>query len=104
MFQKLKEILVGKSSEEWSKLVKAGAQIVDVRTKEEYASGHLRGSLNIPLGDLERHLGKLKKGKPVIVCCASGVRSGSAKRVLQAKGYEVYNGGSWASLQGKVKP
>jgi phage shock protein E len=103
MFQKLKEILVGKSSEELSNLIKAGAQIVDVRSKEEYASGHLRGSLNIPLGDLNKHLGKLNREKPVIVCCASGVRSGSAKSVLQSKGYKVHNGGSWANLQNKIK-
>jgi rhodanese-related sulfurtransferase len=84
-------------------LVKQGAVIVDVRTPGEYAGGHIKGSLNIPLQNLDKNLGKLSKDKTIITCCASGMRSGSAKSMLKAKGYEVHNGGGWASLQSKIR-
>jgi phage shock protein E len=103
MFQKLKKILGVNPSEDLGALIEAGTQIVDVRSKEEYASGHLKGSLNITLHDLNRNLGKIRKDKSVIVCCASGVRSSSAKNILELQGYKVYNGGGWMSLQRKIK-
>lgn len=89
---------------DYAALVKQGAVIVDVRSKAEYADGHIRGSINIPLQSLEANLGKLKKDKPVITCCASGMRSASAKSILQSKGFaEVHNGGGWMSLQNKIR-
>ena len=84
-------------------LVKNGAQIVDVRTPGEYQSGHIKGSKNIPLQVLGSKLNVLDKSKPVITCCASGMRSASAKSLLLQKGFsEVYNGGGWTSLQSKL--
>ena len=84
-------------------LVKNGAQIVDVRTPGEYQSGHIKGSKNIPLQVLGSKLNVLDKSKPVITCCASGMRSASAKSMLLQKGFsEVYNGGGWTSLQSKL--
>ena len=84
-------------------LVKNGAQIVDVRTPGEYQSGQIRGSKNIPLQVLGSKLNVLDKSKPVITCCASGMRSASAKSMLLQKGFsEVYNGGGWTSLQSKL--
>lgn len=81
-------------------LLEDGGVIVDVRSKAEYAGGHLKNSINIPLDSLESNLGKLDKSQPVITCCASGMRSGSAKRLLKAKGFvEVVNGGGWTSLK-----
>lgn len=81
-----------------------GAQIVDVRTRQEYQGGHIRGSVNIPLDQLSGAAAKLDKNKPVITCCASGMRSGSAVGILKSKGFgEVYNGGGWYSLQNKLK-
>lgn len=81
-------------------LIEQGAIIVDVRTKGEYASGHVKGSLNIPLDQLEYNLKKFKSTEqPIITCCASGMRSGSAKGLLKSKGYtNVHNGGSWHNL------
>ena len=77
-----------------------GGVIVDVRSTGEYAGGHVKGSMNIPLTSLGNNLGKLKKDVPVITCCASGMRSGSAKSMLQSQGFkEVYNGGSWMNLK-----
>ena len=86
----------------YSELLDRGAVIVDVRTKGEYSSGHIRGSVNIPLDRLSDQMKKLQKNKPVITCCASGMRSASAKGMLQSKGFEVVNGGAWHSLQRKL--
>lgn len=78
-----------------------GAKIIDVRSKSEYASGHVKGSVNIPLEQLEKNINKFKdKNTTVITCCASGMRSGVAKSVLKRNGFEnVYNGGSWTKVQ-----
>lgn len=88
---------------DYKQLIADGAIIIDVRTKGEYAGGHIKGSVNIPLNMLAGNLGKIKKDKPVITCCASGMRSASAKNVLKSNGFkEVYNGGGWSSLQSKI--
>lgn len=89
----------------YAELVKEGAIIIDVRSKGEYAGGHIKGSMNIPVDQLSNNLDKLKdKNKAIITCCASGMRSASAKSILSGKGYsKVYNGGSWFSLQNKIK-
>ncbi len=85
-------------------LVKQGAVIIDVRTKGEYAGGHIKGSTNIPLDVLSNQMGKFKdKNQPIITCCASGMRSASAKNILKSHGFtNVHNGGSWGSLQYKI--
>lgn len=81
-------------------LLADGAVIVDVRSKGEYQSGHLRNSVNIPLDSLKANLSRLKKDKPVITCCASGMRSASAKAILKSNGFaEVVNGGGWTGLR-----
>jgi rhodanese-related sulfurtransferase len=81
-----------------------GAMIIDVRTPGEFASGHINGSMNIPLNKLSDNLKKLKdKNKPLITCCASGMRSASAKGILKTNGYtNVHNGGAWHSLNQKI--
>jgi rhodanese-related sulfurtransferase len=89
---------------EYANLVENGAVIIDVRTKGEYQRGHIKGSVNIPLDTLKSNLSKLKKEKPIITCCASGMRSASAKIILKSNGFEeVHNGGGWTSLQNKIK-
>lgn len=76
-----------------------GAKIVDVRTPQEFKGGHVKGSVNIPLNTINGHIDKLRKeGKPVVLCCASGMRSGQATSTLQQHGIEAYNAGSWVSL------
>lgn len=87
---------------DYKELIKNGAIILDVRTKGEYAGGHVKGSINIPLDQLGNNLSKLKKDKVIITCCASGMRSGVAKSQLKSSGYEVYNGGSWMKVNGYV--
>lgn len=92
------------SKTDYAQLVKEGAIIIDVRSKGEFAGGHIKGSINIPVDQLRNNLNKLKnKTKPIITCCASGMRSASAKSLLKSIGYlEVYNGGGWNSLQNKL--
>lgn len=87
----------------YRELIENGAQIIDVRTRGEYASGHIKGSINIPLNELSSQIKKLKKDKAIITCCASGMRSASAKAQLKSLGFEeVHNGGGWYSLQNKI--
>ena len=85
-------------------LLEEGATIVDVRTPGEYNSGHIKGSMNIPLDSLASKTEKLKSKGTLILCCASGMRSGAGVRILKGKGFEqVYNGGSWMSVKNKMK-
>lgn len=87
---------------DYKELVANGAQLIDVRTKAEFQGGHIKGSINIPLQSLSSGLSKLKKDKVVITCCASGMRSASAKSILKANGFTVvHNGGGWMSLDRK---
>lgn len=103
MLEKLKKLLGIGPPTDYKELVKRGAQIIDVRTRGEYEGGHIRGSVNIPLDRLQDHLSKIKKDKPVITCCASGMRSASAKGILVSRGFkEVYNGGGWMRLESKL--
>lgn len=94
--------LFGGSSVDYKELVANGAQIVDIRTPAEFSNGHIKNSKNIPLQQLQSQIKKLDKKKPVITCCASGMRSASARGILQNHGFEVYNGGGWSSLQNKI--
>ncbi|MCU0418601.1 MAG: rhodanese-like domain-containing protein [Cyclobacteriaceae bacterium] len=84
----------------YAQLVKDGALVVDVRSKGEYGSGHIRGSINIPVDQLANQLSRLPKEKTIITCCASGMRSATARSLLRSHGYDnVYNGGAWGRLQ-----
>jgi rhodanese-related sulfurtransferase len=80
----LKELITQKS-----------ASNIDVRSPEEFMGGHVEGSVNIPLHDLNDRLDEIKQiGKPLVLCCASGNRSGMAANFLSQQGLECYNGGS----------
>ncbi|CAN5369900.1 rhodanese-like domain-containing protein [soil metagenome] len=104
MIQALKNLLGLGPKADFKEMMKNGATIIDVRSKGEYQGGHIKGSVNIPLPNLESHISKLKKDKPIITCCASGMRSASAKGILKSKGFqEVHNGGGWMSLQNKIR-
>lgn len=104
MLNSIKKLFGLGAGTNYAQLVQQGAIIVDVRSKAEYQSGHIPGSLNIPVDQLAQQLHQLKnKQTPIITCCASGMRSASAKTVLKSKGYiEVYNGGSWGGLMRKL--
>ncbi len=77
------------------RLVAEGALLLDVRSGGEFAGGHLPGAINVPVDQVAARADELaKKGKPVVVYCASGMRSGSAARTLKAKGLSVVDLGS----------
>jgi rhodanese-related sulfurtransferase len=104
MFEAIKRLFSIKTID-YAQLMKEGAIILDVRTKGEYGSGHIRGSVNIPVEQLHKNLHKLKdKKRPIIACCESGMRSSSAKGILKSNGFiNVHNGGRWMSLNNKLR-
>ncbi len=104
MINSIKELLGFGPKTDYAQMIKNGAVILDVRSKGEFESGHIKGAINIPVDQLRNNLNKLKdKNKAIITCCASGMRSASAKGILKSEGYlEVHNGGGWASLQSKM--
>ncbi|SFD13363.1 rhodanese-like domain-containing protein [Algibacter pectinivorans] len=80
-----------------------GAVVIDVRTVNEYSKGAIPGSKNIPLQTINAKIAEIKKlNKPVITCCVSGMRSGSAASILNSNGIEAINGGGWTSLRNKL--
>ncbi|MEO7922704.1 MAG: rhodanese-like domain-containing protein [Chitinophagaceae bacterium] len=80
--------------------LKKGAVIIDVRTPNEFDQGRVGDSINIPVDRVAANAARIKEMKrPVIFCCASGVRSGNAVKIMKATGLkEVYNGGSWLHM------
>ena len=90
--------LFGKGTD-YAELLSKGAKIIDVRSPKEFRGGHVKGAVNIPLDRIKSQVNKIKKtGVPIILCCASGMRSGNATSILKGEGVEAYNGGSWGSL------
>lgn len=74
--------------------------IIDVRTPAEFMSGHVVGSVNIPLQNIIDHVEEIKQMKePIIFCCASGNRSGQAAHYFKSLGVNCENGGSWMEVQ-----
>lgn len=89
---------------DYKSLLAEGGVIIDVRSNAEFYSGHIENSLNIPLAEISSKIEQLKdKDQPIITCCASGIRSSAAAKMLRVKGYtNVVNGGGWSSLQSKL--
>lgn len=89
----------GKKKKMVQEVIANGAVIIDVRSVGEFSQGHVKGSVNMPLPTIGGQVNKIKKmKKPVVLCCASGMRSGSATSILKSAGIECYNGGSWMNL------
>ena len=76
------------------------ATIIDVRTPGEFMMGNVKGSINIPLDEVSSRVEEFKNIQGnVVLCCASGGRSGQATMFLQQNGLSnVYNGGGWQSV------
>lgn len=71
---------------------KADVQFIDVRTIEEYKSGHAPKAINLPLDSLEQNISKLDKSKPVYLICQTGRRSQKGAEILQKNGFkDLYN-------------
>ena len=88
------------SANEVEAALKAGATIVDVRSRDEFQSGHFPGAINIPLDQISAHLDELgSPEQPVILYCHSGMRSGSAMHIVKGGGFKnVVNAGTLAKL------
>jgi rhodanese-related sulfurtransferase len=70
-----------------------------VRSYDEFMGGHVAGSINIPLNEIPHRMQEIQELKaPLVLCCASGNRSGQAQVFLTAHGIESYNGGSWLDV------
>lgn len=78
--------------------------IIDVRTPEEFKGGHVRGSYNIPMQEITLRLDEIKKmPQPIILCCASGNRSGHVMLFLKNQGIDCENGGSWVAVNNNLQ-
>ena len=90
---------------DYKAILTGGGIIIDVRSEAEFYSGHIDNSLNIHLVDLSSRLDCLKyKDQAIITCCASGIRSAGAQKLLSYNGYaNVVNGGGWLDLERKLK-
>ena len=77
--------------------LRRGAIVIDVRTAQEFDQGKVPESVNIPVDRIAANAERIKgMNRPVVFCCASGMRSGNAVSIMKGKGLkEVYNGGSW---------
>jgi phage shock protein E len=74
--------------------------IIDVRSEGEFAMGHAESAMNIPLDEIERRVDEISQiDGEIILCCASGNRSGMAQQILQSKSINCHNGGSWFAVE-----
>lgn len=104
MFEFLKSFFGGGDDADLSSLIRNGAKVIDVRSKAEFAAGHAKGSINIPLEHIASKSDSMNRNEVLIVCCRSGNRSASARRILREKGFkQVYNAGAWTNIR-RVKP
>jgi phage shock protein E len=90
------------SSNAAKEYLRSGALVIDVRGSDEYASGHLPGTVNIPLGELSARIGKVspEKNRVILLHCLSGGRSGMAAGTLKSLGYtNAYNLGSYSRAE-----
>ncbi|HRN79736.1 MAG TPA: rhodanese-like domain-containing protein [Ferruginibacter sp.] len=89
---------------QYKELVEKGAVIIDVRTPGEFASGHIPGSINIPLDQIPAEVDTIRKKHPVVItCCRSGNRSAVAKQYLDSNTCTAINGGAWNALMNQLK-
>ena len=77
--------------------------IIDVRTPAEFMGGHVQGSINIPLQEVPARVAEISAmPQPIVLCCASGNRSGQATVFLRQHGVDCSNGGSWLDVNGTI--
>jgi rhodanese-related sulfurtransferase len=87
------------NNENLARVVNDGAFLVDVRSSGEFANGNVKGSVNIPLDQLQNQMAKFKDKTNIVVYCRSGNRSSQAKSILERNGFtNVINGGTWQDV------
>ncbi|MBL7705500.1 MAG: rhodanese-like domain-containing protein [Taibaiella sp.] len=93
-------LLGNKNKEQLSNAIKDGAFLVDVRTPSEFATGSVKGAVNIPLDKIAGQLSAFKNKKTIVVFCRSGSRSSMAKSILEQNGLsQVINGGAMEAVR-----
>ena len=91
--------LFGNKGEQIEEYKAKGAMVIDVRSPGEFQSGHVKGARNIPLQEISRRSSEIAHySKPIILCCASGGRSGRATSILKKEGIDCINGGGWMKV------
>jgi len=93
----------GADPAEVEEAVRGGAPVLDVRTAGEFASGHVKGAVNIPVDELGVRVGELGAPGKLVVYCASGMRSARATRILAAAGFEVLDAKRLASFSADLR-
>lgn len=97
------EFIFGAKKRQVEDYIENGAVILDVRSQREWDAGHIENSIHIPLSDLNNRVEEVKQlNKPVVACCASGVRSAKAAKFLTLNNIDAINGGGWVSVQSKL--
>jgi phage shock protein E len=99
MFGIFKNIFSNADTTQMKDIISKGAFLVDVRTPAEFAEGNVKGSVNIPLDQVQNQLAKFKGKENIVVFCRSGNRSSQAKSILEQNGFtNVTNGGTWQEV------
>ena len=97
------DFIFGAKKRQVETYLKNDAAILDVRTKREWDGGHIENSIHIPLDELRNRVEEVKKlNKPVVACCASGIRSAKAAKFLNLNNIDAINGGGWVSVKNKL--
>ncbi|MEF3077748.1 rhodanese-like domain-containing protein [Winogradskyella poriferorum] len=97
------DFIFGSKKRQVDEFLENGAVILDVRSQREWDAGHIENAVHIPLDQLNNRVDEVKKlNKPVVTCCASGVRSAKAAKFLNLNNIEATNGGGWVSLSNKL--
>lgn len=98
-----KNLFGQKDNTELKEVLANNAYLVDVRTPSEFASGSVKGAVNIPLDKISGQLSKFKGKKNIVVFCRSGNRSSQAKSILEKNGFKnVVNGGTWQNVNSLI--
>ena len=99
MFEIFKNMF-SKEDNNLAQIVNDGAFLVDVRSPLEFSSEKVKGSVNIPVDQIQNHLAKFKDKANIVVFCRSGARSSQAKAILERNGItNVTNGGTWQNVE-----
>ncbi len=99
MFEIIKNMF-SKVDNNLAQIVNDEAFLVDVRSPLEFLSEKVKGSINIPVDQIQNHLEKFKDKGNIVVFCRSGARSIQAKAILERNGItNVTNGGTWQNVE-----
>ena len=94
------DFIFGAKKRQVEDYIENGAIILDVRTQREWDTGHIENSVHIPLSELNNRVEEVKQlKKPIVACCASGIRSAKAAKFLNLHDIKTSNGHKWSKTQ-----